>query len=193
MSRRKSSFTGQWSGRLIEMLESPAFRALSLAAHRIIHRVEIELAHHGGKDNGRLPVTFDDFERYGIHRHSIAPGIREAVALGFLEITQKGRAGNAEWRQPNLFRLTFRPAKGVYGSDGSHEWRKIREEEALAIATDARKAKSEKTKLQWRKMPSLTPTKRTEKSRIHSAETTTTAHSAETATTLDISGREDAA
>jgi hypothetical protein len=179
---------------LIEMLESPAFRALSLAAHRVLLRVEIELAHHGGQDNGRLPVTFDDFERYGIHRHSIAPGIREAVALGFLEITQRGRAGNAEWRQPNLFRLTYRPAKGVYGSDGSHEWRKIVEDEALAIATAARNAKPEKAKLQWRKMPNLAPTKRTEKHRLHSAESATTGHSTESATTsISPVGREDAA
>jgi hypothetical protein len=193
MSRRKSSFSGQWSGRLIEMLESPAFRALSLAAHRVIHRVEIELAHHGGQDNGRLPVTFDDFEQYGIHRHSIAPGIREAVALGFLEITQQGRAGNAEWRQPNLFRLTYRPAKGVYGSDGSHEWRKIGEDEAAVIAAAARNAKPEKTKLQCRKMPVLTPTKRTEKHRLHSAETATTVRSADSTTTLYISGEGEAA
>jgi hypothetical protein len=149
---------------------------------------------HGGQDNGRLPVTFDDFERYGIHRHSIAPGIREAVALGFLEITQKGRAGNAEWRQPNLFRLTYRPAKGIYGSDGSHEWRKIGEEEALAIATAARNAKPEKTKPQWRKMPNHTPAERTEKHRLHSAENITTGHGAETATTsISPVGREDAA
>ena len=193
MSRRKSSFSGQWSGRLIEMLESPAFRALSLAAHRVLYRVEIELAHHGGQDNGRLPVTFDDFEQYGIHRHSIAPGIREAVALGFLEVTQHGRAGNAEWRQPNLFRLTYRPAKGVYGSDCSHEWRNIGEEEAPAIATAARKARSEKTKVQWRKMPVLTPAKRTEKDRRHGAETATTGHGADSATTLYISGEGEAA
>jgi hypothetical protein len=32
-------------------------------------------------DNGRL---------HGIHRHSIARGLREAVALGFVEITEHG-------------------------------------------------------------------------------------------------------
>ena len=63
---------------------------------------------------GRLPVTYEDFERYGIDRHSIAPAIREAVALGFLEVTERGRAGNAEWRRPNYFRLTYKPAKGQH-------------------------------------------------------------------------------
>jgi hypothetical protein len=38
------------------MLGSPAYRVLRLTAHRIIARLEIELAHHGGTDNGRLPL-----------------------------------------------------------------------------------------------------------------------------------------
>jgi len=31
------------------------------------------------------------------------------VALGFVEITEHGRAGNAEHRTPNKFRLTHMP------------------------------------------------------------------------------------
>jgi hypothetical protein len=144
MKSRRNRFSGQFSGRLIEMMESSAWRALSLAGRRVIDRVEIEHGHHAGTDNGKLPVTFDQFCEYGLHRHSIAPGMREAVALGFLEVTQKGRAGNAEHRAPNLFRLTYRPSDGVRG-DGSHEWRRIASnEEAEAIARSARQAKSKK-------------------------------------------------
>jgi hypothetical protein len=64
------------------MLESPTFRELSLSARRVLDRLEIELAHHGGMDKGRLPVTYDDFQRYGIDRHAIAPAIRELIAPG---------------------------------------------------------------------------------------------------------------
>jgi hypothetical protein len=111
---------------------------LSLSARRILDRIEIELAHHGGKDNGRLPVTFENFENYGVDRHSIAPAIREIVALGFAEITQQGRAGNAEWRKPNLFRLTYKPAKGHIGH-GTNEWRRFQAvEDAQAAASAAR-------------------------------------------------------
>jgi hypothetical protein len=113
---------GQFAPRLIEMLESYAYRALSLSAHRVLSRVEIELARHGGNDNGNLPVTYADFQAYGIDRHAIRPAINEAIALGFLEITECGTAGNREFRSPNKFRLTYRPARGVPG-DGSHEWR----------------------------------------------------------------------
>ena len=50
--RRKNRISGQFAVRLIEMLESPAYRALSVSAHRVISRIEIELASHGGNDNG---------------------------------------------------------------------------------------------------------------------------------------------
>jgi len=108
------------------MLESPAYWVLSLSARRVLSRIEIEHAHHGGKqeENGKLPVTYADFESYGVHHASIRPAISELEALGFIEITRRGRAGNAEFRTPNLFRLTYRPAKGI-PDDGSHEWRRI--------------------------------------------------------------------
>ena len=54
MSRElRKSIPGQFAPRLIEMLESPAYCVLSLSARRVLDRLEIELGHHGGKDNGR--------------------------------------------------------------------------------------------------------------------------------------------
>jgi hypothetical protein len=46
--RRRTSIGEQFSARLVRMLESPAYRALSLSAHRVLSRIEVELAHHGG-------------------------------------------------------------------------------------------------------------------------------------------------
>jgi len=137
---KQTQFSGQFIGRLVEMLESPAYRVLSLSARRVLDRIEIEFARHGGKaeENGRLPVTYSDFESYGIDRHAIRPAIQEALALGFIEITECGSAGNREFRSPNKFRLTYRPAKGIPG-DGSHEWRLFSSiEDAMNIARLAR-------------------------------------------------------
>jgi hypothetical protein len=143
---RRTSIGGQFAARLIEMMESSAYRILSLSARRVLDRIEIEHAHHGGTDNGRLPVTYEHFMEYGIDRDAVAPAIRELEALGFVEVTEHGCAGNAKWRAPNLFRLTFRPSKGIDG-DGSHEWRRIKTaEEAQAIAQAARKNKSQSGK-----------------------------------------------
>src|SRR5262249_25126405 len=137
--KRRNRISGQWSPRLIEMLESPAYRELSLSAHRIISRIEIELAHHGGNDNGKLPVTYEDFIEYGVHRHSIAPAIREAVALGFIEVTKRGRGGNAESREPSLYRLTFAHDRNTRQSPPTHEWRKIKTTaDAAVVAQSAR-------------------------------------------------------
>src|SRR5215210_2323525 len=104
----RNSILGQFAPRTIEMLESAAYRVLTLSAHRVLARLEIELAHHGGNDNGKLPCTFADFEAYGIDRHAIAPALREVVVLGFVEVTERGSAGNREFRSPSLYRLTYR-------------------------------------------------------------------------------------
>jgi hypothetical protein len=141
--KERGSINGAFAWRLVEMLESPAYRVLSLSAHRVMARLEIELAHHGGKpeENGRLPCTYEHFAEFGLHRDAIAPAIRELVALGFVEITQPGSAGNAGFRQPTLYRLTYRH----WGShkETTDEWRRIKTpQEAGAIADKARSPES---------------------------------------------------
>jgi hypothetical protein len=129
---------GQFAPRLIEMLRSPAFSVLSLTGRRILDRLEIELADHGGRDNDKLPVTFADLKKFGIsNRDDIGRGIRELCARGFIEKTRTGRAGNGEYRSPNLFRITYLPAGG---KAPTNEWRRIGTiEDAEQIADDARK------------------------------------------------------
>jgi hypothetical protein len=135
---RRNAIAGQFAARPIAMLESPAYRTLSLGAHRVLSRLEIEHARHGGAENGELPVTYDDIEKYGLHRRQIAPALRELVALGFVEVTKRGSAGNAEFRAPSLYRLTYRHRKDEPG-DGTHEYRKIETvEQAEKLAEAAR-------------------------------------------------------
>jgi hypothetical protein len=145
------------------MLRSPAFRALSLTGHRILACIECEYCLHGGKDNGKLPVTHQNFQRFGIHHHCIGPGLRETQALGFIEITQRGLAGNADHRRPNLFRVTY-----LHTDDGNpptDEWRKVAKEEAESIADKARTSKPtgyprlrrKQTNSQCRKTPKPMP------------------------------------
>src|SRR5947209_5191059 len=135
--KRKNQINEQFAVRVISMLESPAYQVLSLSAHKVISRIEIELAHHGGNDNGKLPVTYQDFLEYGISRESIPPAIREATELGFIKITRHGRGGNAEYREPTLFLLTFAYARGGRQAPPTHDWRKIKtldEAEQIAAA-----------------------------------------------------------
>lgn len=134
-------FNEQFAPRTIRMIQSPAFRILSLAARRVLDRLEIELAHHGGKDNGTLPCTFNDLEISGIHRKAIPPAIRELAALGFIE-WKPGRAGTGTQRSPSLFRLTYRHTVDDNPSD---DWDKITTEEAAKAArTAARRREANK-------------------------------------------------
>jgi hypothetical protein len=154
--KRRNRISGQFSPRLVEMLESPAYRSLSRSAHMVISRIEIELAHHGGNDNGRLPVTTEDFITYGMHRTSVAPAVREAEALGFIRVTERGRGGNAEHRSPNLFFLTFAHGRDNRAQPPTHDWRQIETtEEAEQIAREARANKNPAAiahgKRSWRK------------------------------------------
>jgi hypothetical protein len=135
--RRRNQISEQFQWRKLRMLESPAFRVLNLTEHRVLARIEIELRHHGGHDNGKLPVTFADFEAYGVgNRRCAASAMRALCALGFLEITEAGRAGNREFRMPNRFRLTYQPVDRAKETD---EWARIQTlEQAEAIAKAAR-------------------------------------------------------
>ena len=144
MRRRRTTIGGQFAPRLIEMLESPAYRALSLSAHRVLARIEIEHGHHGGTDNGKLPVTYPDFQRYGIDRQSIAPALREVQALGFARITERGRPSKSDFgRHPNYFELTY--IHGAHGEEPTHDWKRYKTlDEALKIAQQARADKDEK-------------------------------------------------
>jgi hypothetical protein len=138
--RKNNSIDGQFNARTIEMMESPAYRALSLSAHRVLDRICIELAHHGGNDNGKLPVTYDQFVEYGVHRHAIAPAIRELEALGFIKVTQRGRPSAGDHRWPNLFLILWVNCKSTPKAEQTNDWRKIPDTEtAELIARAARK------------------------------------------------------
>jgi hypothetical protein len=166
---------------MLSMLVSPAWMVLSLTARRVLDRIEIEHMQHGGKENGNLIITYSQFADCGIDRHAIGPAVREVVALGFVQVTEQGRAGNREYRRPNKYRLTYREAKGAMGN-GTHEWRGVRTlEEAKALAEAAQSssdrtnisvirqqrkrmkqrlggskaATEQETNLQWGKAPSL--------------------------------------
>ena len=126
------------------MLESPAFRVMGHTASRVMHRIEIEHMAHGGAENGKLIVTYDQFEEYGISRNAVGPAMRELVALGFLEITEKGIAGD-ENGSPNRFRLTHVNVKSR--EQPTNEWRRIRTvEEANRLAKKARADKDQRAR-----------------------------------------------
>jgi hypothetical protein len=135
MTERKK-LKGPFTIRPVEMLKSPAFRVLSLSGHRILARLEIELARHGGKGNGQLIVTHENFRQFGVHHNAVGPAIRESEALGFINVTRRGSAGNAQHRRPNTFRVAYLPTDN---GQPTHDWKQIASlAEAEAIAAKVR-------------------------------------------------------
>lgn len=205
--RRSTAIDGQFAPRLIEMLASPAFRALSLSARRVLDRIEIELAHHGGTNNGKLPVTYGDFERYGVDHQAIAPALRELEALGFIRITERGRPSESDFgRHPNLFLITYR--QGAHREGPTHEWKRHNErglKDMITIARLARGAKDadavRKAKARQRLKSPAGGGKNSASGgknhpviqRLPGGEDHPTATGWNNPTTIDISGRENAA
>ena len=115
----------------VTMLRSAVFRSLRLTDLRILHRLEIEHASHGAKQNGNLTCTYADLVKYGVRRASISASIRRLVRGGFLEVTEQGRQSYADLRTPSRYRITYLPtfvdARFVVPT---HEWRLLEKQKA---------------------------------------------------------------
>jgi hypothetical protein len=136
-----------------EMYETPAGRELVKhdAAFALVHRVAFEHLRHAAKENGRLKITFNDFEEWGISRARIGDAIAIADALGFIKRVKRGRASWEDRRESGEFAITWQSI----GSDlPTNDWRRIFSPEAaqakvahaLKLRLAERTANSERNK-----------------------------------------------
>ena len=130
--KRRTQIEGQWIAYTLDMITSPAWQALSLNGRKILNRLEIEHCKHGGAENGKLPCTYNDFQRYGVRRGGINPALIEATALGFVATISFGKRAYGDIPgRPSTYRLTYLPA---HDGPATHEWRKIESPEAAVAA-----------------------------------------------------------
>lgn len=116
-----------WVWSTHEMLESGAMRTLSINGRRILDRIKLEHMAHGGLENGRLKVTWLDFEKYGVSPRLIGKSILEAVAVGLLAIEQPGRRVHGKDMGASAqYRLTYLPVSDA-GSfcPPTNEWKRF--------------------------------------------------------------------
>lgn len=122
-----------------EMLLSPAFRALSPMALKILFAILSELGRHSGKDNGHLIFTNRNFIAYGIYRDAIKPGLLELEGVGFIAFT-RGRAGMKGYGVARRYRLTFLPILDPDGNEAeppTDEWTSFTTTEEAEMAAKA--------------------------------------------------------
>ena len=62
MTKKRSQIAGQFISRPRQLIKSPSMRVLSRVAHLALMRIEVEHMSHGGAENGRLPITYRQFE-----------------------------------------------------------------------------------------------------------------------------------
>ena len=118
-----------WSWLTSELINSLAWRSMSVNCLKLIHRLLLEHCNHGGLENGRLVCTYKDFQEYGLTRNKIRPAIEEADFLGLVK-HQRGERVFAK-NQPNSYRITF------YGTsearDPTNEWKRMTQERLEAF------------------------------------------------------------
>ena len=121
-TRKGNGHTEPWVMHRVAMLESAAWRSLTLASRLVLDRLEIENARHHGKRNGKLIVTYDQFLAHmrWKRRHSVVAAIEQLERLGFLEVVERGKWNDGRDRRASRYRLTYLPTADKPPTD---EWR----------------------------------------------------------------------
>lgn len=113
---------GQFVPHRAAMLKSLAWSELGLCARRILDRLEIEHLDHGGKENGQLEVSYQQFEDFGIGRRHLIRALHELKAHGFIRST-RGKPAKGQFRAPNLYSITYLPIGNAAPTD---DWKRFK-------------------------------------------------------------------
>lgn len=110
-----------WTWRTAEMLESPAFRLLSINSRRCLDRLEFEHLAHGLQENGQLIVTYEDFLAWGVSCNYVAASLEELEVFGLIRRLH-GRGG---WGAPHPTRYRLTYTGDCEGGPATNEWKAI--------------------------------------------------------------------
>jgi hypothetical protein len=110
-----ASMTEQFVKLPRDLLESAAWRSMSINARRLIDYLLIEFMRHAGKQNGFLLAPRDQLEGFGIGRHFISAAVQEVEQLGLVDCCR------GTGRRPNTYGLTWLPATDK--SAPTNRWR----------------------------------------------------------------------
>ena len=82
-----------------DLLESTAWRSLSIHARRLIDFLLIEHMRHRGRENGRLLAPRRQLIAFGVHAHFVSAAIEETERVGLVDCKRGvGRAPASLWR-----------------------------------------------------------------------------------------------
>ncbi len=109
------------------LMDSAAYRALSHSGRIVLDRIHREHGAQGGKENGRLKVTWRDFQKAGVQPRRITRAVAEVEALGLAIRTYYGRRACGEDRGASAqFRLTWLPVMEPDNlTPATNEWKRF--------------------------------------------------------------------
>lgn len=94
-----------WVWMTLELLASPAWKALSINGRRLVEFLMVEHRNQGGRENGNLLAPYDQLVPWGLTRCCIREATKEAEFLGLLHVGRGGRWAGTN--VPSTYRLTF--------------------------------------------------------------------------------------
>jgi len=131
-----------WIWLTLDLLSSPARRAMSINARAIFDFLLIEHQSHAALENGRLKAPYDQLEAFGVSRRLIRQALAELHAAGLIRCTRPGGMIGGD-RVPAMYRLT------MYSADGepaTNEWRSATAEAVIearrTLADDAKRRRT---------------------------------------------------
>ncbi len=101
------------------VLESAAYRSLSINARRVLDRLIIENSNHKRLLYGGLRVSARQLQKWGVTKDCLTSAIRELEEKGLITKSQGDRVGDL--RPPYHYRLTF---YGTLEGPPTNEWKK---------------------------------------------------------------------
>lgn len=90
----------------IDLLCSPAWRALGINEHRTLDAMILDHLRQGGRHNGQIKATYDQLVHRGVHRESIPQAIRNLESGGIIDVHRVHRS-------PSTYTLTWLRANGT--------------------------------------------------------------------------------
>ncbi len=126
-----------WAWLTRELLNSEAWRGLSINGRRLMDFLLVEHMNHAGLANGALCATYEQLAAFGVTRSEIPHAIRECEGLGLIHVEHGGRFNMTN--QPSRFRLTFYADDA--GRPATNDWKRTTPETVKRLRRAAKQKK----------------------------------------------------
>lgn len=139
--RKKWKLEGAFAPLPLYLLQSPAYRSLTISARRVLDFLMVEHLTHGGADNGNLFAPYAQLEAFGVRKDSILEALHMLESFGLIERTfYGGRQGG----RPNASRygLGWVPLMGE--AEPRERFRRITPDQIAGYMTELRELRAKK-------------------------------------------------